>query len=187
MITEREHWLSITDDPDWQRNYIADPGISVDKTVAAVVSDFPDNPERILEIGCGYGRLASEVARWYPDAMVTGTDINPHVIAQALPGAAYVCRDNLVGLPVQDAIYSVALFQHLPDDEKRGYVRQAADILRPGGVLRIQFIEGDHDSFCDHWTHRRHMPGWFQQAGLHGVHANTGLVHPQWTWITGIK
>lgn len=187
-VTERDHWLSITDDPQWRRNHIADPNISVDETLAAITKAFPVNPERILEIGCGYGRLTQRIAHWYPDALVTGVDINPDVLTHALPGAGYVCRDNLIGLPEQDAIYSVAVFQHLPDTEKRAYIEQAADILTPGGVLRVQFIEGERDNFCDHWTKPSVMREWFHSAGFTTVSdVERGLAHQQWSWITGIK
>ena len=58
---EREHWLSITDDPEWRRNHICDPNISLAETLAAL--EFPYVPQTILEIGCGFGRLTTEMAR----------------------------------------------------------------------------------------------------------------------------
>jgi trans-aconitate methyltransferase len=188
MVTERDHWLSITDELGWKRNHISDPNISQDETIDAIVSAFPDdNLERIVEIGCGYGRLTSVIAGWYPDATVSGIDINPAVLACALPGASYYCADHLTDFRNQDAIYSVALFQHLPHDEQRFYICEAADALRPGGVFRLQFIEGDRDNFCDHWTPLERMRGWFDEALLDVGSVDRGLAHPQWTWITGIK
>ena len=193
MTSEREHWLSITDDPEWRRNHIADPNIPLDETLAAITEAFPTNPKRILEIGCGYGRLATQIAAQYPRAWVTGIDVNPDVLPKEEPGnrITYLCRDNLWNLPREshhpNAIYSVAVFQHLPEHEKRDYIFDAASILRPGGVLRIQFIDGDRDNFVDHWTPCEIMEIWMIQAGL-GVSAiDVGLAHHQWTWITGVK
>jgi len=185
--SEREHWLSITDDPEWRRNHISDPNISEDETIQAIVSVFPADPERILEIGCGYGRLTSKIADRFPDAMVTGTDINGAVLVEAIPGAAYAVRDNLTGLPVQDAIYSVAVFQHLPDAEKYAYIKQSAEILRPGGVLRVQFIQGQRRNFCDHWVTREQMAEWLFISGFTSCEFDDGLAHPQWTWVTAVK
>lgn len=185
MISEREHWLSITDDPEWKRNYICDPNICLDETVEAIVSAFPDNPAAVLEIGCGYGRLTEVIAAGYPDTFVTGIDVNHGVLPDS--GCAhYACRDNLTGLSGFDAIYSVAVFQHLPDDEKHAYITQAYDALNPGGVLRVQFIEGVRDIYLDHWTPEDLMIDWFDDAGF-DVTTQTGLVHPQWSWITGTK
>lgn len=189
MTTEREHWLSITDDPDWRRNHINDPNIPLGATLAAITEAFPRGPERILEIGCGYGRLTSEIAPLYPDAWVTGIDISPDVLPRsyAQQRITYLLRDNLRDLPRQDAIYSVAVFQHLPEQEKRDYIFDAADILNPGGVLRVQFIQGDRDIHLDHWATADRMERWFTEAGL-GVSAiDVGLAHPQWTWMTGVK
>ena len=187
MITEREHWLSITGDTNWKRNHIADPNISEGETIAAIVSAFPDNPSRILEIGCGYGRLASQIAHWFPNAVVTGIDINPAVLEHGLPGPQYFCTDSLVTFTAQDAIYSLAVFQHLPADEKEAYIHQAYEALRPGGVLRLQFIAGTRDNFCDHWAPWPCMLHWVYEAGFNTVATENGWAHPQWSWITAVK
>lgn len=186
-VAEREHWLSITADPDWRRNHIHDPDISLFDTLRAITSPFPARPDRILEIGCGYGRLTTELLYEYPAAVVTGLDINPAVLDEAIPGPQYVCGDNLDGLPAQDAIYSVAVFQHLPAGEKRAYIEQAHDLLNPGGVLRVQFIDGIRDNFCDHWTPIADMVTWGRAAGFETVTVETGLAHLQWSWMTAVK
>jgi trans-aconitate 2-methyltransferase len=196
VITEREHWLSITDDPEWKRNHIADPNISLDETVEAIVSAFPSDPQRILEIGCGYGRLIREISKLYPDVPITGIDINPQVLHEAFIWTGrhphvnhqtrYVCHDNLSGMRDYDAIYSVAVFQHLPDAEKRAYIAQSYNTLRDDGVLRVQFIEGERDNHLDHWTPLDVMTGWFDDVGFN-VAATETRAHPQWSWITGIK
>jgi trans-aconitate 2-methyltransferase len=185
VITEREHWLSITDDPDWRRNHINDPGIPLDETLSAITTAFPPDPQRILEIGCGYGRLTAKIATMYPDAQVTGTDINPAILPRS-DAITYLCTDTLAGLPPQDAIYSVAVFQHLTDMQKRDYIAQAAELLTPGGVLRVQFIAGARDNFCDHWIAEERMRQWFSGNGL-TVSVDHALAHSQWTWMTGTK
>lgn len=187
QTSERGLWLSITDDPDWKRNYIADPNISVDETVAAVVSKFPANPQRILEIGCGYGRLTREIRARYPDAEVWGLDVNAAVLEEAGrydPRTTFACGDSIDKTGF-DAIYSVALFQHLPDSEKQAYIEQAYTALNPGGILRVQFIPGERDAFCEHWTPATTMRDWFRTAGFTRPSVQSGLVHPQWAWITG--
>lgn len=187
-MTEREHWLSITEDHDWKRNHIFDPDISQGETVAAIVSAFPDDPWSILEIGCGFGRLTQPIADLYPNSDVIGIDVNPDILpkSHAQNRTTYRCADHLRGITGLGAIYSVAVFQHLPSVEKRAYIEQSYDALQPDGVLRIQFIEGDRDKFCDHLTPLEVMIGWFGAAGF-TVTTERGLAHPQWTWITGVK
>lgn len=189
MITEREYWLSITDDSEWRRNSIADPNISLADTVDAVVSAFRKRPKpkRILEIGCGYGRLTREIRQRFPNADVFGFDINPAVLDVARdydPGTTFT--DDLEGIAEMDAVYAVAMFQHLPDTEKQAYVRQAFEALNPGGVLRVQFIEGDRDNFLDHWTTAAQMVAWAKDAGF-TTRVTAGVVHPQWSWLTATK
>jgi trans-aconitate 2-methyltransferase len=186
-FAERDHWLSVTEDPDWKLNHIHGTGVSLDETIAAIVLAFPDNPERILEIGCGYGRLASEIAKWYPDCDVIGTDISPAILAEGIPGPSYACTDNLVGYRGLDAIYSVTVFQHLPADSQRFYIGESYDALRPGGILRVQFVEGECDDFLNHCTSRPDMAEWVVHAGFSSSRFVHGLAHQQWTWITAVK
>jgi len=184
-MNERDHWLGITADPDWRRNHINDPSIPLDETLDALL--FTNNPKAILEIGCGYGRLTAEMAQLYPDAFITGIDINPEILPEDTATITYLCHDSIDSLPTQDAIYSVAVFQHLPDQQKRDYIFDAATLLSYGGQLRIQFIDGDRDNFCDHWVRAEQMELWLVQAGLSVSNIDHGLAHPQWTWITGVK
>ena len=188
---ERQHWLHVTDQPDWQRQHIHDPDILIDDELAAITKAFPPNPQRILEIGCGYGRLTERIAALYPEADITGTDINPAVLSNPLPNfpqLLYQCRDNLTNMHGSyDAIYSVAVFQHLPHDEQHAYINQAHKALTPGGVLRIQFIKGTTHSHLNHPTPATTMTGWMRKAGFKVPPIERGLAHPQWTWITGRK
>ena len=183
MKSECEHWLTVTDDLEWRRTHIHDPNIPLGATLEALAFDAP---KRILEIGCGYGRLTTEIAKRYPDAHVTGIDINPKILPDS-GNITYMCQGNLDGLPTQDAIYSVALFQHLPSDAKRAYIAAAAGLLNPGGVLRVQFIEGVRNNWNDHWAPVAHMRKWCMAAGLSVTAVDQRVAHPQWTWITGTK
>ncbi|AHH20834.1 methyltransferase domain-containing protein [Nocardia nova SH22a] len=188
---EREHWLSITDDPDWRRNYIHDPAISVDETVAVITAAAPPQPGRILELGCGYGRLTREIGRVYPEAVIIGLDINPDVLDVARgydPRTTFLYDERLSHLSTTlDLIYSVAVFQHLPDGEKQAYIAQASTVLDAGGVLRVQFIAGDRDDHLDHWVPADRMIRWARAAGFADVSVDEGLAHPQWAWLTAVK
>lgn len=199
-MDERTHWLNITKDPEWKRNHIADPNISIDETLEAITSAFPKQLKSILEIGCGYGRLTVEIKKRYPAAFVAGVDINPDVLAEAERYSGYKDDPQYPtkypfyyltsgSLPerITDAIYSVAVFQHLPDTEKRNYIHQSGLALRKGGVVRIQFIEGTRDNFLDHWTSVDKMTRWMKDAGLKVLPVERGLAHKQWTWMTGVK
>ncbi|MEP6767251.1 MAG: methyltransferase domain-containing protein [Acidobacteriota bacterium] len=100
----------------------------------------------VLEIGCGIGRLLRAMrgrAR-----LVTGVDISGEMIERArrelLPdeGVRLFRTDGrLQDTPDRsiDFVYSFIVFQHIPSRTAvLTYLREAARVLRPGGVLRFQ-------------------------------------------------
>jgi ubiquinone/menaquinone biosynthesis C-methylase UbiE len=105
--------------------------------------------ERILDVGCGPGVIAAEVARQFPGAGVVGLDrsddrlnearrnLEPFSNAAARPGDAS-------RLPLEDAsfgfVYSRFLLEYLPD--KPQAVREMVRVLRPGGRLLLQDLDG---------------------------------------------
>ena len=112
--------------------------------VRMALLDAPVQPPRralAVEIGPGHGRVAAELASWFE--RVVGIDVSPAMVA----GAASVSAANvelIVGdgaslRPVTDAsadlVLSFRVFQHLPGALIAAYVREAARVLRPGGVL----------------------------------------------------
>ncbi len=67
--------------------------------------------ERILDIGCGPGRLLVELARRFPDARLTGVDLDPAMLAAARERLMAEGLDDRVELLVADAVSLP-----LPDD-----------------------------------------------------------------------
>lgn len=76
-------------------------------------------PQRVLDLGCGTGMQARELARRYPDAVVTGVDLSPQML-QAAPDARSLL-DRLRGrhawqrvaadmarLPFADGVFDLA-------------------------------------------------------------------------------
>lgn len=182
---ERRHWEWVTAHPNWRQDHIADPTISTTATVDAAVDYFPHSVERILEIGCGYGRLTCEVQKRFPEAEVHGLDVSGPVLAEAIDGPIYHRQDTLDGLPEMDAIYSVAVFQHLPSTDKLAYITQSHELLTTGGVLSVQFVHGAHDSHLDHRVSADQMMDWCSMFEC--VVVERGRVHPDWSWLTAVK
>jgi trans-aconitate methyltransferase len=188
-MTEREFWLSVTQSPSWKQECIADPTISLNNTIAAIVSAFPERKQlKILEIGCGYGRLTREIRQQFHTAKIFGLDLNNEILKEAAaydPDTTFMCGDTITGRGYH-AIYSAVVFQHLPDIEKHAYIMQAYKALTKGGVLRVQWVPGDRAAFCDHLTPAERMIEWCETAGFKTT-VEHGLVHPQWSWLTGVK
>jgi len=101
--------------------------------------------ERVLDIGCGTGRLTEEIANRVPDGLAVGVDLSPAMLQTAgswLRGRS--CRTSLVladasALPFRrafDAAFSGATFHWIHDHA--ALFRSIVTALRPGGRLVAQ-------------------------------------------------
>jgi SAM-dependent methyltransferase len=106
---------------------------------------------RVLEIGCGAGRLTRALANLFGE--VHAVDVSGEMVAlarQALadrPGV-HVYQNNGCDLSVIPALefdfaYSAIVFQHIPSYQViENYVREVHRLLRPGALFKFQ-VQGD--------------------------------------------
>jgi ubiquinone/menaquinone biosynthesis C-methylase UbiE len=132
------------------------------------------NPENILDIGCGTGRLLRKASVRWPAARLTGVDPAEGMIREArrlTPGAVfYVSMAESLALPEAsfDLAMSTMSFHHW-QNQAQG-VCQVARVLRPAGYFLLA------DLLEPFWPLRIFMHGrqaspaavkeWFTQAGL---------------------
>jgi SAM-dependent methyltransferase len=97
-----------------------------------------------LDLGCGEGQFARELARRHPRARVTGMDVDAAAIATAVAnrGAAgnveYAVHDAREPLPAgskYDVVVMWLVLLYVPD--KAAALAQAAAATRPGGALLL--------------------------------------------------
>lgn len=104
--------------------------------------------EQVLDVGCGTGTLALEIARRVgSEGHVTGIDPGAEQIARARAKArrARLPIEFQIGviehLPLPDRTFDVALstimMHHLPQSLKRQGLAEIARVLKPGGRLVI--------------------------------------------------
>jgi SAM-dependent methyltransferase len=109
--------------------------------------------QRVLDIACGPGGWALDVARAYPEKQVTGIDISRLMIAYAQAQAGEQGLTN-VQFEVMDALKPLAFADNSFDLVNARFisgfmskvawpklVREMVRITRPGGVIRLTEIE----------------------------------------------
>lgn len=146
---------------------------------------------RVLDLGCGVGDLTRAMARRHPAASFIGIDVSEAMLdlARAQPKGPgtirYVLGDGrtLPRVGALNGAWSVIVFQHIPEDAKRGYVREVSDRLKPGGVFRFQFVAGNNPGDADPADVAR----WCGDAELRVEAASRGDVFPTWAWMTAVK
>src|SRR5262249_45278148 len=113
-----------------------------------------------LDVGCGEGQYAREIARQYRKVTVVGVDLNPAVIEAAraasagVPNIAFLVHDARQPVPAGavpdggfDVVVCWAVLQHLPD--KAAALAHLAAALRPGGALLLGHA-ADRPPWVDH-------------------------------------
>jgi tRNA (uracil-5-)-methyltransferase TRM9 len=141
---------------------------------------FPANPEvlprdaSILELGCGNGELARELARRGHRAAYLGLDFNARLLQEARQNLPAAFRGNFLHInlasadweqPITiapfDIILSLAVLHHLPGEELRKQVlHQVRQLIKPQGY----FIHSQWQ-FLNSPRLRERIQAW-EQAGL---------------------
>ncbi len=136
----------MTDD-DWDAptyDRIADP---MHRWGLAVLERLPlDGSERVLDAGCGSGRVTEALADRLPEGHVVALDASRAMLAEARrrlsrfgERVSYLEADLSEPLPILDpidAILSTATFHWVPNHD--ALFRNLAAVLRPGGRLVAQ-------------------------------------------------
>lgn len=116
--------------------------IGASREMELLVGDVvkPDNGQRILDFGCGNGRLV----RFLPNVEYLGIDSNSSYIDEATASKGservrFMCADvkDLASFGVEafDTIVSLGVLHHLSDDVAESALSAALALLKPGGRL----------------------------------------------------
>lgn len=154
---------------DWDRRAHVDPKYWVAATAEADDASYEDSakkdaaslleglkdrvgPEaRVLDLGCGIGRLAAELAGRFTE--VVGVDVSPAMIEVARrlhgdkPGLRFEANSGVDLAALPDGhfglVFSYSVLPHIPSDVLEGYFLEVGRVLEPGGWFRYQFWVGE--------------------------------------------
>ncbi|BCS31507.1 hypothetical protein TBR22_A07080 [Luteitalea sp. TBR-22] len=133
---------STTDEQTFERSAAYTRGL-LERFVGLHASDV------VLEIGCGVGRIAPEVAPLVKTWI--GTDISANMLGHAKRRLATLPNVRLVELAdvglaeipdaSVDVVYCTVVFMHLYEWDRYKYVTEAHRVLKPGGRLYCDNID----------------------------------------------
>jgi len=98
---------------------------------------------KVLDFGCGPGRVMTWFQQEHKDWTFFGTDIDPEAIEWAQKNlsaiATFDCNGHLPPLRYEtgffDFIYSISIFSHLPEDMQDAWLAELSRVTKPGGCL----------------------------------------------------
>jgi SAM-dependent methyltransferase len=133
-------------------------------------------PGAILDVGCGTGRWAMEMAAEFPTAQVVGMDIvapNPtgslgYGIATVPPNARFIVADATQPWPFADAnfdfVHMRLLYAVIPVAAWQPLLHEAVRVLRPGGWIEslesLPFPKNEREGMAT-------IIGWFTEMLRH--------------------
>jgi SAM-dependent methyltransferase len=111
---------------------------------------------RVLDAGCGTGRMTTHLRALHPPLELIGVDLSPGMLAQArlaVPDVEFV-EGDLAALPFADASFDGVLawysIIHTPDDGLPAVFAELRRIARPGGPVLLGFQAGSGERLIPH-------------------------------------
>jgi ubiquinone/menaquinone biosynthesis C-methylase UbiE len=148
---------------------------------------------KLLDVGCGTGRLIDFIKQAWPRLPVVGLDMSDSYVAEARRHLRrwgwlnlLVAKAEAVPLPdaSQDAVTCVFLFHELPPKVRRQALAEFARVLKPGGRLvlldSLQYgDEPDYDGMLELFPQSFHEPYYagYLTEDFGALAAEHGLAH----------
>ncbi len=128
---------------------VGTPGLH-ERFATRVVADR--RVERVLDLGCGFGRSTVAFAHAAGNARVEGVDLSASCVTLAAHEAPEAMRERLAfrqadavasGAPdaAYDVVTSTMLLHEMPEPAVRALIAESARVLRPGGIVaHLDFV-----------------------------------------------
>jgi len=167
--SERVHGVTEAGNYDHLIRYIV-PGHP--QLISSILDYLPDDPECVLELGCGTGIITEMILEKSPDAKISGIDLSREMLRiasekPALRNVNFIEGDLRGPWPARphDAVVSALCLHHVSADERAAVVKRVFEALSPGG----RFICGDVFVGRSEWEEQLFTARWLRgmkQAGM---------------------
>jgi malonyl-CoA O-methyltransferase len=125
--------------------------------------------ERVLDAGCGRGRVARALLKQYPKARIVGVDISAEML-KCVPGSVETRQGSLLNLPFPensfDHAYSVEALEHAINPESA--IAELCRVVKPGGrIIVIDKNQERHGALkiesWERWFKRSEVESWLSK------------------------
>jgi len=166
-------------DDELQRNsvgYAGEPALREIFQLSVLVQKYaqqagrPLNTEtRLLDFGCGWGRITRLFLKQIKAAHIQGIDVDPmfvQVCRSTIPGVRFDQVPALPPTPFPDASFDVvtgySVMSHLAEHASLAWVQEFARLLRPGGLMFVTTQLKDFIDFCASFRGKDNVLPWHQ-------------------------
>ena len=201
-LSETLYRSFLDEDMQYSCAYFSDPHMTLEEAQLAkklhLISKLDLRPgQTVLDIGCGWGGLALEIAR-RADVTVTGITLSQEQLAVARRRARdqgledrvtfelidYRALPNLETRPRFDRIISVGMFEHVGPPQYLTYFNTIKQLLSDDGVAVVHTI--GHEGLgggSNQWLDKYIFPGGY----IPSLAQITKAVEPSRLWVTDIE
>lgn len=162
----------------------------------ALPADLPE-VERIVDLGCGFGKSTRPFVDAFPDAEVIGVDLSApvlrlaHATAERLGKAIRFVQADAADTGLEagraDIVTGTMVLHEMPMAHVQAVLHEASRLLKPGGIIRFLEFAKTGDPFRDASVYghgERNNEPWIpvlMDADVTGMCTAAGLEDPRWT------
>lgn len=159
--------------------------------IVAVLDWVGEEGGRVLDLGCGIGRLLVPLADRWTAATLVGFDVSNEMLRHARTALGdrsnvALCHGSWQQLHLAgqlDAAYSVLTFQHLSRPDQQYYLDTLGRQMHRGAPLVVQFVPEGDEGPLNHPVPVATMADWVAEAGFEVVRIDTPEERPTWRWL----